>query len=412
MTVVELDGSVHVYWNGSEMFRQAPPFGNCKTMKRKTVIIWESTETIAGGTVISLEIYKLLKDRFRCVFFVPSEGEQSRFLQGQNIEYKVMNMGNYSKSKKNAFDVIKFIYYIPILLFKTFRYVQKNDVALIYSNAVRYAIWSSVIGRVMAVPVIWHIHHYFNDYKARMILNVFGRMKSIRKIVFISLFVQNQFPKLSGKATLIYNGVDIQKLQQQGQLSSYKIKKKLQLNASLKIISIVTHIMPTKRQDVLLMAIPLILKQYRDVHFVIAGNVIDEAYNNELRLLVDQMGVSDYVSFIGHCSDVPGFFKDVYLNVVTSIEGLGLILLESLAMGVPCILPNIGGGTEIYSGQGGSLVYPLYDVEKLAEHILVFLQDESIYHNMHEKCEEWISMLDIQRFRKRIGETLAESMLS
>ncbi|MCY7729694.1 glycosyltransferase, partial [Bacillus safensis] len=62
-------------------------------------------------------------------------------------------------------------------------------------------------------------------------------------------------------------------------------------------------------------------------------------------------------------------------------ESFGLVLLEAMACGVPCIGTDVGGIPEVIThGETGFLV-PLGDIDGAAKHAVSLLKDEAL----HEK---------------------------
>ena len=375
---------------------------------KKNIIIWESTSQIAGGTKVSIAIYDLLKNEYNCRFFIPAQGPVAQELKRLGIDYTVIDIGTYNPSRKSLKDILKFLCYFPGVFIQLFRYFKKNRVDLIYSNTIQAAVFTATIGNLFSSAVIWHIHHYFNDYKARFVINLFGKFKSIKKIVFVSDFVQKQFPSLAGKSSLIYNGIDIAKIRENS--NSPPFEKPVSLPKDKKLISIITHITATKNQETLIKAIPLILKKCSNVHFLIVGKTTDTAYHQHLRDLIRQLGISEYVTFTGYCNNVPGLLKDIYVNVITSVEGCPMILLESLAMAVPSVIPDMGACKEIAKEGRCSLVYKYFDENSLAEKISLYLNDKTLYENNKKYCLTDVQTLNISVFNEMIKKIVNDAL--
>lgn len=81
-----------------------------------------------------------------------------------------------------------------------------------------------------------------------------------------------------------------------------------------------------------------------------------------------EMGISNRVVFVGAHHDVRPYLAAFDLGALCSvaIETLSLAALEALAMGVPMLMSDIGGASEIVNGQNGA-VFPVGDTQKLAE---------------------------------------------
>jgi glycosyltransferase involved in cell wall biosynthesis len=76
--------------------------------------------------------------------------------------------------------------------------------------------------------------------------------------------------------------------------------------------------------------------------------------------LAAQLGIAEQVRFLGFRTDMPFILKAADLFVLTSRwEGCPMVILESMALGVPVLATNVGGVPElVMDGQTGDLVPP------------------------------------------------------
>lgn len=102
------------------------------------------------------------------------------------------------------------------------------------------------------------------------------------------------------------------------------------------------------------------LKALRDLGVVcklllVGGGPLLEATQR----LAHELGVFEFVVFAGEQTDVPEFIQlmDVGVNTSTSIETLSLAALECMALGVPMIMSDVGGASEIISHGVDGFVY-------------------------------------------------------
>ena len=97
----------------------------------------------------------------------------------------------------------------------------------------------------------------------------------------------------------------------------------------------------------------------------------------ELASLVERKGLGDHVKLAGFVpdADLPLAYRAADLSVVPSIslEGFGLIVLESLAAGTPVIVTPVGGLPEVVSGLSKDLILEGSSPAQIAEGLAVRL---------------------------------------
>ena len=95
---------------------------------------------------------------------------------------------------------------------------------------------------------------------------------------------------------------------------------------------------------------------YEDIRLVIAG---DGPTRDELERLTQNLGVSDYVDFLGYVSDVDSLYLSAHAVLLTShYEGFPNVLVEAIGFGVPILSFDILSGPSeiIIDGVNGLLV--------------------------------------------------------
>jgi glycosyltransferase involved in cell wall biosynthesis len=123
--------------------------------------------------------------------------------------------------------------------------------------------------------------------------------------------------------------------------------------------------------DSLLAAWDVVSEKQRNAVLVIAGDGIERGALERQRL---QLARPESVRFLGRVSDdeLVQLYQAADCSVVPtrSLEGFGLVVLESLACGTPAIVTNVGGLPEAVEELDPSLVIEPEDPEALAARIL------------------------------------------
>ena len=92
------------------------------------------------------------------------------------------------------------------------------------------------------------------------------------------------------------------------------------------------------------------------------------------------LGVGERVRFLGKQSSVAELLACSDLFLLPSVnEAFGLVALEALACGVPVISTNVGGLPEVMPPPPAGAMFPVGDVEGMAESGVTLLQDADLW---------------------------------
>lgn len=141
------------------------------------------------------------------------------------------------------------------------------------------------------------------------------------------------------------------------------------------LILFVGALTQNKGGDLLIKAFSEILDEFPLYHLTIIGEgPMLRVWTN----LAAEIKISDHVKFTGQLSqgETAEYMRRSKLLILPSrSEGLGVVLLEALASGTPCIGAKIGGIPDVISPDVGSL-FPSEDFKELAKCIRSLLQDQ------------------------------------
>lgn len=126
--------------------------------------------------------------------------------------------------------------------------------------------------------------------------------------------------------------------------------------------------------DKLLMAMAEVKRQVPEVWLAIAGK---GALRSTLEQQVEELNLSQYVQFLGFVPDeqLPVAYQAADLTVVPSqsLEGFGLILVESLACGTPALCTPVGGMPEIVAPLCPDLITDSAKSNAIADRLIALL---------------------------------------
>lgn len=144
------------------------------------------------------------------------------------------------------------------------------------------------------------------------------------------------------------------------------------LPAGSRLVGMAAQFIPRKGHDVLLAAVPKVLSRCPDTRFLVFGR---GPLEEKVRQEVQSGGLADYVRLAGFRSDLPSYIGcfDVLAHPARD-EGLGVILLQACAAGVPVVATPVGGIPEIVQDRVNGLMVEPGDAEGLARALIQLLE--------------------------------------
>ncbi len=133
--------------------------------------------------------------------------------------------------------------------------------------------------------------------------------------------------------------------------------------------SIVTvgRLINAKDQQTLIRAIPAVLKNFSELSLYIYG---EGELRDELQNLIKNLKIRNNVFLMGAKQNVEKYIQKGDLFVFPSIyEGCPLALLEAMALGVPCLVSDCDGNTEIIENKINGEVFQTGEVNELSNKI-------------------------------------------
>lgn len=151
----------------------------------------------------------------------------------------------------------------------------------------------------------------------------------------------------------ITNGIDFASVR--SCLSAAEAKMRLGIPSDHQVLGVAGRLEPIKRLDIFLRAAAKVRAIRANTKFVIAGQGREA---NNLKLLAESLGIGEHVLFLGHRDDIYDVLRAFDVLVMCSDhEGLPMVLLEALALGLVVVAREVGGIPEvIQDGENGILV--------------------------------------------------------
>ena len=161
-------------------------------------------------------------------------------------------------------------------------------------------------------------------------------------------------------------------------------------------------LVPHKDHDTLLAAAVLVLFKRPDARVIIAGRGPEEP---RLAAAVERLGLRGRVLLIGHREDAAPLMKSLDVYVQSSWgEGMGSVLIEAAACGVPRAATTAGGIPEVVAdGETGLLVAPRHP-EALADAIVRLIDDRALAKRLVEGALSRLPRFGLKRMASEMED--------
>jgi glycogen synthase len=194
------------------------------------------------------------------------------------------------------------------------------------------------------------------------------------------------------RVAVIPNGVDPSELRPRGDLDALRAEFAAPQE---KLVLLVGRLVYEKGFQLALDALPGVIESVGGVRFLVAGSGTHEG---ELRAQADRLGLLDDGTFLGWIGDdvLHSLYRIADLCVVPSIyEPFGLVALEAMASGCPCIVADTGGLREVVPlGERVGLRFNGGDAEHLGVMIERLLVDEALRDRLVAEASEHVLRFD------------------
>jgi glycogen(starch) synthase len=195
-----------------------------------------------------------------------------------------------------------------------------------------------------------------------------------------------------GRVAVIPNGVDPSELRPTGDLQALRSEFAAPHE---RLVLLVGRLVYEKGFQLALDALPGVIREVGDVRFLVAGSGTHE---QELKAQAARLGLSGHGTFLGWIGDdvLHSLYRIADLCVVPSIyEPFGLVALEAMASGCPCIVADTGGLCEVVPvGERVGLRFNGGDAEHLGVMIERLLVDESLRDRLVTEATEHVLSFD------------------
>jgi glycosyltransferase involved in cell wall biosynthesis len=332
-----------------------------------------------GGTLENiLTLISGLSSDYEIVLVVGSKNTVKTRIDNcsEKYNFKVIYIDELIREINPIYDLVS--------LCRIYNIIKKEKPNIIHTHTSKAGFLGRLAGKLCGYKNIVHTPHghifygYFGKTKTKIFI-LLERLaaKWTRKIIVFSNAEKNDNIYFNvGKEeqfVIIPNGIDIEKFSKVNIDVATK-KKELGIENSNKVIGVIGRLTPIKGHIYFIHAMVEILKRMSNIKAVIAGS---GELEEDLKIKVNNLGLKDFVLFLGDRTDIPEILKICDIVVLPSLnEGFGLAIVEAEAAGKPVVATKVGGIPEVIKDGETGILVPPRDSHKLASVIISLLKDK------------------------------------
>jgi glycosyltransferase involved in cell wall biosynthesis len=264
-----------------------------------------------------------------------------------------------------------------------------TGVELLHAHTPRTAMIASLVARRTGIPWVYHVHsptvrdstrflqNWINDTVERISLYNADRMITVSKSLRREM-LRRGWPRK--RLIAIANGVSEQE-------PLFAIDR---IESSQWTLGMVALIRPRKGIEVLLKALRELLLRNPSVRLDVIGSFETAEYESQVLELTRQLGIEHAVRWKGFTRDVTSALRELDVLVLPSMfgEGMPMVVLEALAVGLPVVATRVEGTPEVIRhGREGYLAEPS-DPASLASMLEKMVGDRHTWCRMSEQA--WV----------------------
>ncbi len=208
------------------------------------------------------------------------------------------------------------------------------------------------------------------------------------------------------RVSVVPNGIDPAELEPVDDLATLRSRFAA---PDERLVLLVGRLVYEKGFQLALEALPGLIERVGDVRFLVAGSGTHEA---ELRRQAHELGLDSHGTFLGWIGDdvLHSLYRIADLTVVPSIyEPFGLVALEAMASGCPCLVADTGGLREVVPNEDVGLRFRSRDPASLAAMAERVLTDDALRDRLVAEASEHVLCFDWADVARQVAELYAET---
>ena len=346
--------------------------------------------TVGGSGVVATELGKLLAEKGHTIHFITSAVPFRLNRIYHNIFFHQVEVNQYSVFQYPPYDIA--------LASKMADVINREKLDILHVHyAIPHAV-CAILGKQMAksnVKIVTTLHGtditVLGSDSALTPAIKFGIEQSDAVTAVSHSLVEQTNDMMAPEKHIetVYNFID-ERVYRPLETDS-RLKKEFGIEDNEKVVIHVSNFRAVKR-------VTDVIKVFANIAEQMPAKLLLVGDGPEMSVvcrMAESLGLEGSVLYLGKQDNVEELYaiSDVKL-LLSEKESFGLVALEAMACGVPCIGTDAGGIPEVIEDGENGFVRPVGDIEAISEAAIRLLTDELLYERMKQQAIETVQ----QRF--------------
>ncbi|MBW8349067.1 N-acetyl-alpha-D-glucosaminyl L-malate synthase BshA [Bacillus sp. IITD106] len=365
--------------------------------------------TVGGSGVIATELGKMLAEKGHKIHFITSNMPFRLDVLHHNIFFHQVFVNQYSVFQYPPYDIA--------LASKMAEVIKREKLDILHVHyAIPHAV-CAILAKQMAgtdVKIVTTLHGTditvlgYDDTLAEAIKFGIEKSDSVTAVSHALKMQTNEVVAADKEINVIHNFIDERIYRK---VNSDHLKMAYGIRDDEKVLIHVSNFRKVKRVSDVVAAFAKIANA-TPAKLLLVG---DGPEKTRLCKLVKELDIEHRVLFLGRQDHLEELYSISDLMLLLSEkESFGLVALEAMACGVPCIGTNVGGIPEVITDGYNGFICELGDLAAISNKALSLLQNESLLqefsHNaMMTPVERFQSNVIVEKYEK-LYESLMQSV--
>lgn len=341
--------------------------------------------TVGGSGVVATELGKLLAEKGHTIHFITSAVPFRLNRMYHNIFFHQVEVNQYSVFQYPPYDIA--------LASKMADIIQREKLDILHVHyAIPHAV-CAILAKQMAksnVKIVTTLHGtditVLGSDSALTPAIKFGIEQSDAVTAVSDSLVRQTQDMIAPEKDIetVYNFIDERVYRP---VSAYHLKKEFGIRDDEKVVIHVSNFRAVKR-------VTDVVKVFANIAEQMPAKLLLVGDGPEMTVvcrLAESLGLEGRVLYLGKQDNVEELYaiSDVKL-LLSEKESFGLVALEAMACGVPCIGTNAGGIPEVIEDGENGFVRPIGDINAISEAAIQLLTNDSLYTRIKQRAIETV----------------------